>query len=221
MFYENFKKIYKDFKLQNSMKKEVHHKIELYIRKSISKGIPIEKIIGKLSELGVSQETTKEMLHHLELEKYFLLHTEKLTEEKAKLERIHQELGKGHALMVRDFMSSPIISIEKHQPLSSAIKLMDERDIGSLVITEHQIPVGIITERDLLKKVLAHNLTAQQIAIADIMSSPLITGEVTEKLLEVETKMKLNNIRRMPLLENDKLVGIITSSDIIRIMAFM
>jgi len=112
-------------------------------------------------------------------------------------------------------------TIEKSARIKEAITIMSEKNIGSLVVMDKGVPTGIISERDLLVKVLNQDLNYNKLTVESVMNEPLIAAEAGESLIEVETKMKLNSIRRIPVLKNGELVGIITSSDIIRIMAFI
>jgi signal-transduction protein with cAMP-binding, CBS, and nucleotidyltransferase domain len=74
--------------------------------------------------------------------------------------------------------------------------------------------VGILTDSDLIKKIIAKNKKPSSVKVKSIMSSPLVTSKPDETILEATRKMKRNNIKRLPVIENGKLVGILSLSDI-------
>lgn len=199
----------------------VRIKLEKYIRKCIEKDIKKDDIIQKLKSAGIHKDIIDHLIKKVELENYFIYDENKLVEEKKKIEKAQEEFRKGSSLKVDDVMSFPVQTIEKEKTIKDAITKMAEKNIGSLIVTENSKPVGIISERDLLLKILHQDANPKKLLVKDIMNEPLIFGESGESLIEAETKMKLNSIRRMPILKGGELVGIITSSDIIRIMAFI
>jgi len=98
--------------------------------------------------------------------------------------------------------------------VAKAAKLMAELDVGSIVIVQNKKPIGILTERDLLMKVVSEDLKASAVRVGKIMSSPLTTISPNTDIVEAAKLMAKNKIRRLPVVENGKLVGIVTSADI-------
>lgn len=196
-------------------------KLKQYIRRCREHLLPEDQIVQRLEKAGVHKDIAQHLLKKVELEEYFIYDEHKLVEEKQKIEKAQEEFRKGSSLKVDDVMSFPVQTIEQDQSIKKAISLMTEKGIGALVVTNEGKPVGMVSERDLLVKVLDKDLEYKKCSVEHIMTEPIIAAEKGESLIEVETKMKLNGIRRIPILESGELVGIITSSDIIRIMAFI
>ena len=115
---------------------------------------------------------------------------------------------------LRDIMIKKVITIERDKNAQDAAKAMAEHEIGSLVVVSEGKPVGIVTERDLVRKVCVKDTVSSKIPLADIMSSPVIFAE-PDMLIETAVQRMFNSkIRRLVILESDKLVGIVTVSDL-------
>jgi CBS domain-containing protein len=118
------------------------------------------------------------------------------------------------ASVVRDIMTKEIVMIEGNESALEAAKLMADRGISSLFVVKDGIPVGIVTERDFIKKVCAKELVISQVNVEDIMSKILTTAE-PETPIEVAVQRMVNHkIRRLPIMERGKVVGIITVTDL-------
>jgi CBS domain-containing protein len=118
------------------------------------------------------------------------------------------------ASVVRDIMTKEIVMIEGSESALEAAKLMADRGISSLFVVKDGIPVGIVTERDFIKKVCAKELVISQVNVEDIMSKILTTAE-PETPIEVAVQRMVNHkIRRLPIMERGKVVGIITVTDL-------
>ena len=115
---------------------------------------------------------------------------------------------------LRDIMIKKVITIERDKTTQDAAKLMAEHSIGSLVIISDDNPVGIVTERDLVRKVCAKDVASSKVHLNDVMSSPVIWAEPDVPIETAVQRMFNNKIRRLPILENGKLVGIVTVSDL-------
>jgi CBS domain-containing protein len=116
---------------------------------------------------------------------------------------------------VGSVMAEDIVSVEAGAPLTRAIKTMVEKNIGSVLVTEADSMVGIVTERDILKKlVLVHDYT--QLKVGDVMSRPLLTIDSHSALGEAADLMAEKNVRRLLVTEGGKIRGIITERDILR-----
>ena len=112
-------------------------------------------------------------------------------------------------------MSKPLITVDGEASAKDSIKLMVERDIGALVITEKGQPVGIVTERDVLKKCCLE-ASWWEFKVSKIISSPLITVDAETSILTAEEIMAEKNIRRLLVTEGEKIVGIVTQRDLVR-----
>jgi CBS domain-containing protein len=118
------------------------------------------------------------------------------------------------ATVVRDIMTKNIVVIDHDKNAVEAARVMTEKGISSLFVVKDNNPVGIVTERDFIKKVCAKGLPVDQVKISDIMSKILTTAE-PETPIEVAVQRMVNHkIRRLPVMEKGKLVGIITVTDL-------
>jgi CBS domain-containing protein len=118
------------------------------------------------------------------------------------------------ASVVRDIMTKNIVMIEGDKTALEAAKVMAEKGISSVFVMKHSQPVGIVTERDFIKKVCAKELPIAQVKIGDIMSKILTTAD-PEMPIEVAVQRMVNHkIRRLPIIEAGKVVGIITVTDL-------
>lgn len=115
---------------------------------------------------------------------------------------------------VRDIMNKHVITISKDKTCLEASLLLKEKDISFLVVMEGQNPVGIITEADFVRKLVAADKIASQVKVADIMSPKFRWVEPTTTIEDAVQKMLNNNIRRLIVLENEKLAGVITQTDL-------
>jgi CBS domain-containing protein len=116
---------------------------------------------------------------------------------------------------VKDFMTKTVITIDVHRTVFDAAELMSYKGVGCLVIMEGEMPRGIVTERDFVRRVVAKKRPLD-IKISEIMSKTLITISPDASLKEAARTMTNNRIRRLPVLEGNRLVGIIVASDFVR-----
>jgi len=119
-------------------------------------------------------------------------------------------------MKVEEVMTRRVVTIPSTATVREASELMDTENIGSLVVVEENRPVGIVTERDLVRKVLARHRDPGEVRVSEVMSKPLIYVTPDAFLSEAAGLMGGHNIRRLPVIEGDRLVGIITMYDIIR-----
>jgi len=115
---------------------------------------------------------------------------------------------------LRDIMIKKVITIELDKTAQDAAKLMAEHSIGSLVIVSDGEPAGIVTERDLVRKVCAKDIASSKVPLSNVMSSPVIWAEPDVPIETAVQRMFNNKIRRLLVLEDGKLVGIVTVSDL-------
>jgi CBS domain-containing protein len=118
------------------------------------------------------------------------------------------------ASVVRDIMTKEIIMIDGSDTALEAAKLMAEKGISSLFVVKDGVPVGIVTERDFIKKICAKDIPIAKVMISEIMSKILTTAD-PETPIEVAVQRMVNHkIRRLPIMEGGKIVGIITVTDL-------
>lgn len=119
-------------------------------------------------------------------------------------------------VFVREIMTPSIISVEGSSTVSEAAKVMVEREVGSVIVTEGNRPVGILTERDILKRVVVRGLDPLKTKVREVMSSPLVTVSTDAYIVDAGRMMAEKNIRRLLVVEGDRPVGIITQKDVFR-----
>jgi CBS domain-containing protein len=116
---------------------------------------------------------------------------------------------------VKDFMTKGVLTVDEEKTIFEAAKLMSQKEVGDVVVLKGEIPRGIVTERDFVRRVVAKK-TPLDANISDVMTKPLITISPEASLKEAARKMVNNGIRRLPVIEQHKLVGIIVVSDFAR-----
>jgi len=120
-------------------------------------------------------------------------------------------------LKVEDVMVEGVVTIDADATVMQAVKLMNENEIGCLIVIRRGRAVGIITERDLLKRVIAKSMNPRKTKVREIMTKPLIAGEPEMELEEATRLMFKMKIKKLPVLEPDgKLLGLITLTDVAR-----
>jgi CBS domain-containing protein len=129
------------------------------------------------------------------------------------------EIGLRTRMVVKDIMSSPVVTLDEGATSNKVANLMDENKLGCLIVTNKTgKPVGIITERDLVIRVLAKNLKPDAVKAKEIMTSPLVTIEPEATISEAARRMSRLNIRRLGVIYKGNLVGVVSSKDILGVM---
>jgi CBS domain-containing protein len=129
------------------------------------------------------------------------------------------ELGLRTKMLVRDVMSSPVITMDEDETSNKAAVAMEKNDVGAIIVTSKSgKSIGIITERDLVIRVLAKNVKPDTIKAKEIMTTPLVTIEPEATITEAARRMNRLDIRRLGVIYKGNLVGIISSKDILGVM---
>jgi CBS domain-containing protein len=129
------------------------------------------------------------------------------------------EIGLRTRMLVKDVMSSPVVTTSEDVPTNTIAKLMNENKLGCVVVTNKDgKPLGIITERDLVIRVLAKNLKPGAVMAKDIMTAPLSTIEPEATISDAARRMSKLDIRRLGVIYKSDLVGLISSKDILSVM---
>lgn len=118
---------------------------------------------------------------------------------------------------IRDVMVDKVITIAKDATLEEAVKLMNEYEIGCLIVMENKKPVGIMTERDLLKRVLSKSKQLGKKKVTEVMSENLVSVSPQIEIEEAARLMYEKKIKKLPVIEKGKLLGLVTLTDILRI----
>jgi len=129
------------------------------------------------------------------------------------------EIGLRTRMVVKDVMSSPVVTLDEDATSNKVANLMDENELGCVIVTNKTgKPVGIITERDLVLRVLAKNLKPDAVKAKEIMTSPLVTIEPEATISEAARRMSRLTIRRLGVIYKGNLVGLVSSRDILGVM---
>ncbi len=115
---------------------------------------------------------------------------------------------------IRDIMEKNVITIEHDKSSLDAAKLISEKDISFLVVVKDGNPIGVVSERDFVRKITAEDKQSSKIPLSEIMSFKFRWVDPTTEIEEAVQKMLNHNIRRLLVLENEKLVGVITQTDL-------
>lgn len=118
-------------------------------------------------------------------------------------------------IKVEDVMTKDVVTLSETSSARDVAIAISGKKIGSVIITSNGNPVGIITERDLIERVLAKGLDPDKVLAKNIMSSPLFVVDPKVGIMEAAKKMASLNIRRLVVVEKGKMVGIVTASDIL------
>jgi CBS domain-containing protein len=113
---------------------------------------------------------------------------------------------------VKDFMSKGVLTIDKDRTVVEAAELMAQKGVGDILVLDGEIPPGIVTERDFIRRVIAQRIPLDT-KVSDVMTKPLITIGPEASLNVAARRMINNKIRRLPVMKKHQLIGIITVSD--------
>jgi CBS domain-containing protein len=129
------------------------------------------------------------------------------------------EIGLRTKMLVRDVMSSPVVTMDEDETSNKAAANMDMHDLGAVIVTNKAgKSIGIITERDLVSRVIAKNLKPDTVKGKEIMTTPLVTIEPEATISDAARRMTRLDIRRLGVIYKGNLVGIISSKDILGVM---
>jgi len=120
------------------------------------------------------------------------------------------------SLKVEDAMVDEVISIDADATVKQAVDLMNKHEIGCLIVVRDGKAVGIVTERDMLNRVLARSRDPEKTKVSEIMTSPLIVTEPDTDLEEAARLMFKMKVKKLPVVSKGDLVGLITLTDIAR-----
>ena len=118
--------------------------------------------------------------------------------------------------VVRDIMTKDIVTIDEGETALEAAKIMSQRGISSLIVMKDGVPKGIITERDFVKKVCAKQIEASEIKIGTLMSRIRTVADPDTPIQVAVQRMANQGIRRLPIIQEGKVVGIVTVTDLAR-----
>ena len=117
-------------------------------------------------------------------------------------------------MKVREIMSTTVATVNSDDTVDLAARLMKEHNVGSIPVCSNEIVIGIITDRDIVLKSVAEGTNPTEQKVSEIMSLKPVLGNPEMDVAEAGQMMGENQIRRLPIVEDDKLVGIISLGDI-------
>ena len=122
------------------------------------------------------------------------------------------------SILIQDIMARALISVNTSTTALQIAKMMEQGGIGAIIVKENDTPKGIVTDRDFATKIAANNLSFDT-AAEKIMSSPLITINHNEPISAAAERMTSKKIRKLAVTENGKIIGLITSTDLVNQLA--
>lgn len=126
------------------------------------------------------------------------------------------ETGSGEALMVRDVMTAEPVAMESDAPAVDAARAMVAENVGSLPVVSEGSLVGMVTDRDLVVKVLAKDLDAGKVLVSECCTEDPVVASPDEPLDAALQRMAEAQVRRLPVVEDERLVGIVAQADVAR-----
>jgi len=120
---------------------------------------------------------------------------------------------------IGEIMSSNVVTCDVENTIQEASRIMRDKTISCLVVLKSRIPAGIITERDIVYRLVTKNLDSTKVLVKEVMSSPLKTVNPEENVYYASRMMITNHIKKLPVVKNKKLVGIITQTDLTNFFA--
>ena len=122
------------------------------------------------------------------------------------------------SILIQDIMARALISVNTSTTALQIAKMMEQGGIGAIIVKENDTPKGIVTDRDFATKIAANSLSLDTTA-EKIMSSPLITINHNEPISAAAERMTNKKIRKLAVTENGKIIGLITSTDLVTQLA--
>ncbi|MGA2682782.1 MAG: CBS domain-containing protein [Candidatus Bathyarchaeia archaeon] len=112
-------------------------------------------------------------------------------------------------------MTKKVVTIDVSQSVFEAAELMSAKGVGCLVVTDKSAPVGIVTERDFVRRIVAKRASLD-VKVSEIMSKSLVTVNPDTSIRDAARLMSRHKIRRLPVLKQNQLVGIVVATDLVR-----
>jgi len=121
-------------------------------------------------------------------------------------------------MTIADVMTKSFVSVDSSMNANDAAKMMEDAKVGAIIVMENNASVGIVTDRDFSAKIVVHAypITAP---VKQIMSSIMFSVGSDDSVRSAADLMHERNIRKLPVIDNDVVVGIITASDIVNLLA--
>jgi len=112
-------------------------------------------------------------------------------------------------------MVKDLIGVEVKTSVKKAVELMNEHEIGCLIVMKRGKLAGMVTERDMIRRVLLDSKDSEKIKVSEIMSKPVIVGKPKMSIEDAVKLMFNRNIKKLPVIDDDHLVGLVTLTDLV------
>ncbi len=122
---------------------------------------------------------------------------------------------------IRDIMTKKVITVDVGMDAVDISKKMMEKDVSCVIVVKSDKPVGIVSERDIVRKLVSTDAKSSSMTAKDLMTAPIVTVSEDTSLLDTTKKMAKKKIRRLPVMSQDKMVGIVSETDIISVSSEM
>ncbi|RLF40981.1 MAG: CBS domain-containing protein [Thermoplasmata archaeon] len=119
-------------------------------------------------------------------------------------------------IRIRDIMNTSPVMINKKASVLDATKEMKSEKVGSIIVVEDGKPIGIVTESDILREIVAEERDPKKIPVDEIMSAPPVTISPDDEIYDAVKMMGKHRIRRLPVVESEKIIGMVTERDIMQ-----
>ena len=127
----------------------------------------------------------------------------------------------GVTVIVRDIMSKDVKVVGADSSVKEVVAAMNKFNIGSIVVVQSERPVGVISERDILRRVVEPSLAPETLTARQVMTSPVFTIRETATVDEAAKLMAKKRVRKLPVMSKEELVGIVTFTDIVNAVLTM
>jgi len=117
---------------------------------------------------------------------------------------------------LRKIMIEKVVTVEPNATAKKAVELMNLHDIGCLIVVHSGKPIGIVTERDMLKRIIHKSRNPARTKVVDVMSKPLITASPNMRVGDAAKLMIERNVKKLAVVENGRLVGLVSITDLLR-----
>ena len=122
---------------------------------------------------------------------------------------------------LREVMVREVVKGDGNLTVLDAAKLMRRHKVDSIIVFDHGEPVGIVTEGDIISELVSKDIKPSTVRLKDLMTTPLVTASPNDRVSVIAKKMAKGRIRKMPVIEDGKLVGIVADVDILSVSSEM
>ena len=116
---------------------------------------------------------------------------------------------------IRQIMRT-IVSVDSKSKVKEAARMMVEKGIGSLIANRDGLPFGIITERDLMEKIVAEGVDPAKITVGEVMTAPLTTIDAAASIVDAARRMMEKQVKRLIVTDREKIIGIVSQTDLVQ-----